>query len=88
MKTLLVYDNTGKIWVNISGDYAIPDGLPYIEAEIPTGYYAESVNLETKEPVLKEFPKSNTDMEIESLKAQQDATNEALLGLMDMIALQ
>ena len=52
MKTLLIYDNSGTIWVNIAGYYALPDGLPYIEAEIPAGYYAVSVDTETKEPVL------------------------------------
>lgn len=70
MKTLLIYDNSGTIWVNIAGDYALPDGLPYIEAEIPAGYYAVSVDTETKEPVLAEFPKSATDQRLDELEAQ------------------
>ena len=70
MKTLLIYDNSGTIWVNIAGYYALPDGLPYIEAEIPAGYYAKSVDTETKEPVLAEFPKSETDQRLDELEAQ------------------
>ena len=70
MKTLLIYDNSGTIWVNIAGNYALPDGLPCIEAEIPAGYYAKSVDTETKEPVLAEFPKSATDQRLDELEAQ------------------
>ena len=70
MKTLLIYDNDGLIWVNISGDYAFPNGLPYIETEIPAGYYAESVDTETKQPVLKELLKSETEIRLEELEAQ------------------
>ena len=70
MKTLLIYDNSGAIWVNIAGYYALPDGLPYIEVEIPAGYYAVSVDTGTKEPVLAEFPKSETDQRLDELEAQ------------------
>ena len=70
MKTLLIYDNSGTIWVNIAGYYALPDGLPCIEAEIPAGYYAVSVDTGTKEPVLAEFPKSETDQRLDELEAQ------------------
>lgn len=70
MQTLLIYDNSGTIWVNVTGDYAVPDGLPYIETEIPAGYYAKSVDTGTKEPVLAEFPKSETDQRLAALEAQ------------------
>lgn len=73
MKTLLIYDNSGVIWVSITGNYSTPDGLPYIESEIPDGYYAESVNVESKQPVLKEFPKSDTDRKLEELEKQMAA---------------
>ena len=70
MKTMLIYDNAGTIWVSITGDYAKPDGLPYLETEIPAGYYAESVDVGTKQPVLKEFPKSDMEKRMEELEAQ------------------
>lgn len=70
MQTLLIYDNSGTIWVNVTGDYAVPDGLPYIETEIPAGHYAASVNTDTKEPVLAEIPKSETDQRLDELEAQ------------------
>ncbi|HIT08695.1 MAG TPA: hypothetical protein IAB55_06385 [Candidatus Merdivicinus faecavium] len=77
MKTLLIYDNAGTIYYQQTGYYALPDGLPYIEAEIPAGYYAVSVDTGTKEPVLAEFPKSETDQRLAALEAQLAAMTGA-----------
>ena len=77
MKTLLIYDNAGTIYYQQAGYYALPDGLPYIETEIPAGYYAKSVDTETKEPVLAEFPKSETDQRLAALEAQVAAMTGA-----------
>ena len=79
MKTLLIYDNSGKIWNYISGNYTIPDGLPYIETEIPAGYSAESVNPKTRQPVLKKLPETDAER-IANLES-------AVLALMDMGAM-
>lgn len=77
MKTLLIYDNSGVIWVSITGDYLPPDGLPYIETEIPAGYYVESVNVESKQPVLREVPKAPEEKTVDVLltAAMLDAQN-------------
>ena len=77
MKTLLIYDNAGTIYYQQAGYYALPDGLPYIETEIPAGYYAKSVDTGTKEPVLAEFPKSETDQRIAAREAQVAALTGA-----------
>ena len=77
MKTLLIYDNAGTIYYQQAGYYALPDGLPYIEVEIPAGYYAVSVDTGTKEPVLAEFPKSETDQRLAALEAQVAAMTGA-----------
>lgn len=37
--TLIVYDASGKIWVQIAGSYTIPTGMLYKEIEIPAGKY-------------------------------------------------
>ena len=70
MKTLLIYDNAGTIYYQQAGYYALPDGLPCIEAEIPAGYYAKSVDTETKEAVVAEIPKSASDQRLAELLAQ------------------
>ena len=77
MKTLLIYDNAGTIYYQQAGYYALPDGLPCIEAEIPAGYYAKSVDTGTKEPVLAEIPKSATDQRLAALEAQVAAMTGA-----------
>ena len=77
MKTLLIYDNAGTIYYQQAGYYALPDGLPCIEAEVPAGYYAKSVDTETKEPVLAEIPKSATDQRLAALEAQVAAMTGA-----------
>ena len=77
MKTLLIYDNAGTIYYQQAGYYALPDGLPCIEAEIPAGYYAKSVDTGTKEPVLAEFPKSETEQRLDELEAQVAAMTGA-----------
>ena len=77
MKTLLIYDNAGTIYYQQAGYYALPDGLPYLETEIPAGYYAKSVDTGTKEPVLAAFPKSETDQRLDELEAQVAALTGA-----------
>ena len=77
MKTLLIYDNAGTIYYQQAGYYALPDGLPCIEAEIPARYYAKSVDTGTKEPVLAEFPKSETDQRLDELESQLAALTGA-----------
>lgn len=61
-KTLMIYDMNGIIIRQISGDYIIPSGLPFIEVVIPTGEYAVYVNVETKEPVYADTPKNEIDL--------------------------
>lgn len=67
MKTLIIYDNTGKIYYMASGDYTKPDGLPYIEVEVPEGYYVASVDVETNTAVFKKHPVNNTTAVLNAL---------------------
>lgn len=62
-KTLIIYDNKGVIVSQITGNYEIPNGLPYIEIEIPKNKYPKSVNIETKKVIYENMPKT----EIETL---------------------
>jgi hypothetical protein len=79
-KTLIIYDNSGKIWSNMSGNYEVPNGLPYLEEEIPVGKYLVSVDVSGEEPkvVYAEYPKSETAV----LKEQVDALTLALAEMM------
>ena len=61
-KTLIVYDLSGTIIQNVTGFYQVPNGVPYLEIEIPQGKRPLSVNVETKEIIYEDIPPS--EMEI------------------------
>lgn len=44
-KTLLIYDLSGKIWVQITGSYDKPEGMLYLEVDVPSGQHAVSVDV-------------------------------------------
>lgn len=82
--TTIIYDQNGRILMTQSGDMGATeaDVLTY---EVPDGYRAVSVDPVTKEVTLEEIPKTEIETALEALKSQQDATNAAVLGLMDMM---
>ena len=82
--TTIIYDQNGRILMTQSGDMGATeaDVLTY---EVPDGYRAVSVDPATKEVTLEEIPKTEIETALEALKSQQDATNAAVLGLMDMM---
>lgn len=82
MKTLIIYDNEGYIIQTITGFYRVPVGIPYLEIEIPEGKYIAGVNVDTKEPVLEDLPKSENQILKERLEQQELALLElaSLIG--------
>ncbi len=68
-KTLLVYDSTGKIWVQITGFYAKPEGLPYLEIEISEGKMVTGVDVSVMphKAILEDLPKTETQLLQEQL---------------------
>lgn len=78
MKTIVIYDNNGKIYMTQSGDdVTAGNGVNITEAEIPEGFYPSSVNPDTKEVIFAEIPKTKEQQDIAALKAQMNA----LLGV-------
>ncbi|MBW6408953.1 hypothetical protein [Clostridium weizhouense] len=76
MKTLIIYDNTGYILMQQTGSYKVPEGgIQYLEAEIPKGKMVKGVNVETKELVLEDIPK--TEMELLKEELSQNAKEMA-----------
>lgn len=50
MKTIIIYDNTGKIFYTMKGNYIIPQGgIQYLEIEIPDG--KEIVGIDVTDPI-------------------------------------
>lgn len=46
MKTLIIYDNTGYIYLQMAGTYRVPEGgLNYLEIDIPEGKMLSGIDL-------------------------------------------
>lgn len=80
MKTLVIYDETGKIYYQTAGDVQEPAGLPFLWAEIPDGKLLKSINTEVTphEPVFEDLPRSELDDVKEQLIAVQIALAEMM----------
>lgn len=85
MKTLILYDNTGKIYLQVSGTYNVPQGgLQFIEAEIPNGQVLKEIDVSVTPniPTFEDIPKT----EIELLKEQVDSLTQANAELTSIVA--
>ncbi len=64
MNTLIIYDNTGYIYLQITGSYILPQGgLNYLEVQITEGKILKSINTSVTPnvPVYEEIPVSEMD---------------------------
>lgn len=77
---LIIYDETGTIYYQASGDIQEPSGIPFIWVEIPEGKRLLSINTEVTphEPVFEDLPKSELDTVKEQLIAVQIALAEMM----------
>lgn len=69
MKTLIIYDNTGYIYFQMTNGYRVPEGgLDFLEIEIPEGKIVKSVDISVMPNVaiFEDIPKS--DIEIATTK--------------------
>lgn len=83
MSTLIIYDNTGFIISQMSGDVREPIGIPFIWVEIPVGKRLVGIDTdkEEHEPIFEDIPKS----EVEILNEQIATQEHAILELSMMI---
>ena len=86
MDTLIVYDNSGKIFYMASGDYIEPTGgLQYIIAYVPEDKCIVSVDTSVKNEhkvILKDLEVPETN----KLKSKVEEQEAALIELADLIA--
>lgn len=69
MKTLIFYDNTGYIYMQITGSYRVPEGgIQFLETEIPEGKILKGIDISVTphQPIFEDIPLSDID----SLKQQ------------------
>ncbi len=70
METLIIYDNTGKIFYQVTGAVVDPEGLPFMRITIPDGKILKGVDVSVKPnvPIYEDMPVS----ELEQLQAKVD----------------
>jgi len=74
LNTLIIYDNTGYIYSQVSGNFKEPIGLQYLITDIPDGYVVNNidVSLEPHQPIFEEIPKSQVEIDIDKVKADNE----------------
>lgn len=84
MKTLIIYDNTGYIYLQQTGTYRTPEGgLNFLEAEIPEGKILKKVDttVTPNVPVYEDIPLTETEL----LKKRVEEQEAALVELASLI---
>ncbi|KIN80200.1 hypothetical protein [Clostridium botulinum] len=84
--SLIIYDNTGKIWVNTGdaeGDvlpHTVPEGLPYLITEFGQldNKIVKGIDVETKELITEDIPHIETQEE-RLKREKQELENQLLL---------
>lgn len=68
MKTLIIYDAFGYVLSNITGAYRVPNGVPFLEVEIPVGKrikYTDGIGVDVSvtphQVILEDAPLSEID---------------------------
>ncbi|NFO10915.1 hypothetical protein FDB29_07290 [Clostridium botulinum] len=85
MKTLIIYDNTGYILMQQTSSYRTPEGgIQYLELEIPAGKRVKSINVDKKEAILEDIPKS----EVEILKEKVESLEKSNAELTTLVSMQ
>lgn len=74
MKQTAIYTADGHI-IMLLPDTGIGE-IASLEVEIPDGYRLDSINPETKEPVLAEIPKTEEQQKLADLEAKQAEDDE------------
>lgn len=85
-KTLIIYDLNGTIISSpVTGFYKVPNGVPYLEIEIPKGKQVVSVNVETQEPIFGDIPATEIEImqgKISILEAENENLKEGLRAVL------
>lgn len=82
MKTLVIYDDNGEIFTQITGDYIKPIGLQHLETEAPEGKRITGVDVSVTphQVILEDIPPS----EVEVLRSDLEAAVLELSMLISM----
>lgn len=86
MKTLVIYDSTGKIWLLAHGETEVPQGLTSMFVDIPDGAILERIDVtdaENPKPVFSYLPESDIGRLQKSVKNLEYELSNTQLALCD-----
>lgn len=91
MNTLVIYDTTGHIISQMSGDVREPVGIPFLWVEIPTGKKIISVDTTVTPniPIFEDMQKSEVELlneQINELNDKLQANEEMNLMVLEAMA--
>lgn len=80
MKTLIVYDDKGIVFNQLTGDYTSPSDINFIEVVVPPGKIVTGVDTINQQAVLQDVPKSEVELLREKLEETEGVLNFLLTG--------
>lgn len=89
MKALVIYDNTGKIYLIMYAVEEVPQGLPFLWVDIPEGAQLERIDLtnpDDPQPIFKYMPESDIgklQLDVAELKQATQSISEQLNPTID-----
>ncbi len=81
--TLIIYDDQGEVFSNITGNYLIPQGgVQFMEVEVPNGKRVASVDVSVTphQVVLEDIPPTEIEQLRERQSLMQAALDDLILG--------
>jgi hypothetical protein len=81
MKTLIMYDNTGYIYLQMSGIYRVPQGnVQFIEIEVPTDKRVKEIDITVTPnvPIYEDAPKTESELLKQQLLETQTLLSELI----------
>ncbi|RII32865.1 hypothetical protein D2A34_21970 [Clostridium chromiireducens] len=82
--TIIIYDNTGEIFLQMTGGYKVPKGgISYLEVEIPSGKQIKEIDVTVtpNKPIFEDIPLSETEL----LKKRIEEQEAALVELASLV---
>lgn len=86
-RTLVIYDETGFIFSQMSMSFREPSGIPFLLTDIPEGQRIKmtdgigvDVSVTPHQVILEDIPKTEVELLKEQLLATQQAVDFLLLG--------
>ncbi|MFG3612365.1 hypothetical protein [Rummeliibacillus stabekisii] len=89
-KTLIIHDETGYVIQQITGSYRVPQGISYIEVEVPEGKRVVSdigvdVSVTPHQAILEDLPLSETEQLKNKVELQEKALAELTMYISTLV---